>query len=103
MPFIQDITRRAERGQSDAALATCAGVVRGLHRLHTIEGGEVLEWAPDSPGEMVGEAVSALRKALQKADEHQDAGAPTPALPNLLREAVPEWAETLERSWRRLG
>lgn len=101
MPFIEDITRRAEGGQCNAAIATCAGVVRGLRRLHDTEGGEVLGWAPDSPGEMVGLAVGALRKVLRGAEGPQNVAAPTRGLPNLLREAAPEWADMLERSWRR--
>jgi len=64
-PFIDGITRRVVGGQSDAALAACTGVVQGLYRLRANEEGEVLGWAPDSPDEMAGEAVSALRKALQ--------------------------------------
>ena len=100
MPFIEDITRRVEGGQREAAIATCAGVVRGLRRLHDTEGGEVLKWTPDSPGEMVGLAVGALRKALRGAEEPHNIAAPTRGLPNLLREAAPEWGELLERSWR---
>lgn len=99
MPFIEDITRRVEGGQREAAIATCAGVVRGLRRLHDTEGGEVLKWTPDSPGEMVGLAVGALRKALRGAEGPQNVAAPTRGLPNLLREAAPEWADMLERSW----
>jgi repressor LexA len=99
MPFIEDITRRVEGGQREPAIATCAGVVRGLRRLHDTEGGEVLGWTPDSPGEMAGDAVRALRKALRKLDMPGDAGAPTSALPNSLREAAPEWTDVLERSW----
>jgi hypothetical protein len=101
MPFIEDITRRVEGGQREAAIATCAGVVCGLRRLHDTEGGEVLKWTPDSPGEMVGLAVSALRKALRGAEGPQSLAVLTRDLPNLLREAAPEWADMLERSWRR--
>ena len=101
MPFIEDITRRVEGGQREAAIATCAGVVRGLCRLHDTEGGEVLKWTPDSPGELVGLAVGALRKALRGAEGPQNIAAPTRGLPNLLREAAPEWADMLERCWRR--
>jgi len=101
MPFIEDITRRVEGGQREAAIVTCAGVVRGLRRLHDTEGGEVLKWTPDSPGDMAGETVRALRKALRKLDMSGDIGAPTPALPNSLREAAPGWTDMLERFWRR--
>ena len=101
MPLIEDITRRVEGGQREAAIATCAGVVRGLRRLHDTEGGEVLKWTPDSLGEMVGLAVGALRKALRVAEGPQSVAAPTRDLPNLLREAAPEWTDMLERSWHR--
>ena len=64
-PFLDDIKRRVESGQYDAALSTSVGIVLGLYRLRDNNKDDFLGWAPDSPDEMAGEAVSALRKALQ--------------------------------------
>jgi len=103
MPFLDDIKRRAESGQFDAALATCVGVVLGLYRLRDNDGHEFLGWAADSPDEMAGEAVVTLRKALRAAKTTRGAPQPSATLPAIFRDSAPNWAEMLERSWRRPG
>lgn len=101
MPFIEDIQRRAESGQSDAALATCVGIVLGLYRLRNRDGDPFLGWAADSPDEMAGEAVVTLRKAL-RGKKAARGGPRSPAnLPAIFRETAPEWADMLERCSRR--
>jgi hypothetical protein len=101
MPFLDDIKRRVESGQFDAALASCAGVVLGLYRLRDNNRDEFLGWAPDSPDEMAGEAVVALRKALRKAKTARGDLKDSASLPAVFRENAPEWADMLERCWRR--
>lgn len=100
-PYLDDIARRAKAGQLDAALATCVGVVLGLYRVRDGKRGELLEYAPDFPGEMAGEAVIVLRKTLNtpKGRVHPRLTAAT--FPPALRDAAPEWAGDLERNWRR--
>jgi repressor LexA len=100
-PLVEDIRRRAEGGQIEAALATCVGVVLGLYRLRNCKRGEILEYAPDFPSEMAEEAVVTLRKALRAAKTTQGARQPSPALPAVFRDTAPEWADMLERCWNR--
>ncbi len=100
-PFLDDIKRRAESGQFDAALATCAGVVLGLYRRRDNDREEFLGWAPDSPDEMAGEAVVTLRKALYKAKTARGELKDSARLPAIFHEHAPEWADMLERCWRR--
>jgi hypothetical protein len=99
-PFLDDITRRVESGQYDAALTTCVGVVLGLYRLRKGDRGPFLEWAADSPDEMAGEAVVALRKGLGKTKTAQGYLKDSTTLPAIFRETAPEWADMLERCWR---
>ncbi|MBI4734503.1 MAG: hypothetical protein HY766_00325 [candidate division NC10 bacterium] len=101
MPFIEDIKRRAEARQQAAALNTCVGVVLGLYRLRNREGDPFLGWAADSPDEMAGEAVVTLRKALRKAKTARGGPQGSTSLPVIFRETAPEWADMLERCWRR--
>ena len=101
MPFLDDINRRAEAGQTDAALNTCVGVVFGLYRMRDNDRDEFLGWAPNSPDEMAGEAVVTLRKALRKTKTARCDLKDSASLPAIFRETAPEWAEMLERCWRR--
>ena len=100
MPLIEDIQRRLDAGQPDAALATCAGVVLGLYRVRHDAGDGCLGWAPDAAAEMAGEAVCALRKAMRKARVPKLAGQSCDVLPPVLHDAAPEWVDMLERCWR---
>jgi hypothetical protein len=101
MPFIEDMKRRAEAGQDEAALATCVGVVLGLYRLRDNDRDEFLGWAVDSPDEMAGEAVVTLRKALRAAKRHRGSRESPVPLPAILRDTAPAWADMLERCWHR--
>jgi hypothetical protein len=76
-------------------------VVLGLYRLRDNNRDEFLGWAPDSPDEMAGEAVVALRKALRKAKTARGDLKDSASLPAVFRENAPEWADMLERCWRR--
>jgi hypothetical protein len=100
IPLIEDIQRRLDAGQPDAALAACAGVVLGLYRLRHDTNDGCLGWAPDAPAEMAGEAACTLRKALRKMGVLKIAGQSCDALPTILHDAAPEWLDMLERCWR---
>ena len=102
-PFLEDIKRRAESGQLNAAMATCAGVVLGLYRLRKSERDPFLGWAADSPDEMAGEAVVTLRKALRRTKTARGDPQDFDGLPAAFREMTPEWIEMLERCWRHPG
>jgi len=101
MPLVEDIQRRLDAGQPDAALATCAGVVLGLYRVRHDASDGCLGWAPDAPAEMAGEAVSTLRKVLRKMGAPKIAGQSCDTLPTVLHDAAPEWVDMLERCWRK--
>jgi repressor LexA len=100
-PFLDDIARRADSEQLDAALATCVGVVLGLYRVRDGKRGELLEYAPDFPGEIAGEAVMTLRRALHKSKTARNGPQHPASLPSIFRETAAEWADALERCWRR--
>jgi hypothetical protein len=101
MPFIEDMKRGVEAGQQAAALNTCVGIVLGLYRLRHSQGDDFLGWATDAPDEMAGEAVVTLRKELRKGKAARGGPESSNKLPAILRETAPEWAEMLERCWRR--
>ena len=101
MPLIEDIQRRLDAGQPDAALATCVGIVLGLSRLRHDANDGCLGWAPDAPAEIAGEAVSVLRKALRKTGTPRIAGQSCDTLPTVLHDAAPEWVDMLDRCWRK--
>ncbi len=100
-PFLDDIKRRAESGQFDSALATCVGVVLGLYRLRNSDRDPFLGWAADSPDEMAGEAVVTLRTALRGSKRQKGARQTSATLPAIFRDTAPDWADMLERCWRR--
>ena len=101
MPFLEEIKRGVEAGQQAAALNTCVGIVLGLYRLRHSQGDDFLGWATDAPDEMADEAVVTLRKALRKAKTARGGPESSAKLPAIFRETAPEWAEMLERCWRR--
>ncbi len=100
-PFREDIRRRAAAGECAAALATAAGVILGLYRVREARAHEVLGWAPDAPAEIARETITTLRESVQP-DPHQEASSTRDStLPAVIRDAVPEWSEMLERRWNR--
>lgn len=101
MPLIEDIQRRLDAGQPDAALATCTGVVLGLYRVRHEANDGCLGWAPDAPAEMAGEAVCILRRPLRRKGAPKVAGPSCDTLPDVLRNVAPEWVDMLERCWRK--
>jgi repressor LexA len=99
-PLIEDMQRRLEAGRPDAALTTCAGIVLGLYRARHRSGDGCLGWAPDAPAEMAGEAVCTLRRVLRGKGTPREADPSCDTLPDVLRNAAPEWLDMLERWWR---
>ncbi|MBI2998469.1 MAG: hypothetical protein HYY46_08455 [Deltaproteobacteria bacterium] len=89
-PFLEDIRRRAEGGQDGAALSTCAGMVLGLYRVRDNTEENVLQYAPDFPDEMAGEAVVALRKVTLSAKTRRSSRRPSAALPSVFHDIAPE-------------
>jgi hypothetical protein len=51
-PFLDDLRRRRELGNEAEALAICQGVLLGLYRMRDQMKGDVLDEAPDFPGDM---------------------------------------------------
>lgn len=56
-PFVSDIKRQLELGLEAQATEICKGVVLGLYRAEHGKRGELVEWAPDFPGETAGHAI----------------------------------------------
>ncbi len=56
-PFLEDMKRHLELGLEAEALEICKGFLLGCYRLSERQGGDVLGWAPDFPGEAAGNAL----------------------------------------------
>jgi hypothetical protein len=92
-PFLGDMKRLVELGLEEAAIATCLGIVLGLHSLQQVKPNTVLEWVPDFPIEMACQAVSLL---IQEVRKKRGSRWRTPAT---FFAAVPrEWKERLVRA-----
>lgn len=61
-PWLEDITRRATLGLSEAARRLGLGILQGLYRVHdrTGDDGLLLAWAPDFPGEAADRVIRVL-------------------------------------------
>lgn len=65
-PFVADVRCHAEMGLHEAALEACRGVLLGLYRAERDKVTAVLEWTPDSIGEIAHAAIQALAAQRRK-------------------------------------
>lgn len=99
-PFVEDMKRHLDLGLEAEALEICKGVVLGCYRLSEREGGEVLEWAPDFPGEAAGNVLEAWYRRADGPESRERGGRKRPPLPPDFLSLVPKWVPMIERVWK---
>jgi len=99
-PFVEDMKRHLDLGLEAEALEICKGVVLGCYRLSEREGGEVLEWAPDFPGEAAGNVLEAWYRRADGPESYERGGRKRPPLPPDFLSLVAKWVPMIERVWK---
>ena len=96
-PYVEDMKRHLELGLEAEALEICKGLVLGCYRLSQREGGDVLGWDPDFPGEAAGNVLEIWYTGAgyaKRRDPREKKRAPLP--PDFLS-LVPKWIPMIER------
>jgi hypothetical protein len=96
-PFLEDMKRHLELGLEAQALEICKGLVLGCYRLSEREGGDVLGWAPDFPGEAAGNALEVWYTGTDDAKSRDRRRKKRPPLPPDFLSLVPKWIPMIER------
>ena len=96
-PFVEDLKRHVELGLEAEALEICKGVVLGCYRLSEREGGDVLGWAPDFPGEAAGNALEVWYRGAGDPKKREHGRGKRAALPPDFLSLVPKWIPMIER------
>ena len=99
-PRVEDMKRHLELGLEGEALEICKGLVLGCYRLSQREGGDVLEWAPDFPGEAAGNVLEIWSRGAGDAKQGDTGGKKRPPLPGDFLSLVPKWIAMIERVWK---
>ena len=86
--FLSDMKRRMKLGLTDAAIAICCGLVKGLNKAKCADS-DVLNWEPDFPEEEACQAVAEFIKSCPKEGRQ----ALCSQLLAVLSEHVPAWSE----------
>jgi len=96
-PFVEDLKRHLELGLEAEALEICKGLVLGCYRLSEREGGEVLGWAPDFPGEAAGNALEVWYTGAGDPKNRKRGGRKRPSLAPDFLSLIPKWVPMIER------
>jgi hypothetical protein len=96
-PFVEDLKRHLELGLEAEALEICKGLVLGCYRLREREGGEVLGWAPDFPGEAAGNALEVWYTGAGDPKNRKRGGRKRPSLAPDFLSLIPKWVPMIER------
>jgi hypothetical protein len=96
-PFREDMKRHQELGLEAEALEICKGLVLGCYRLSEREGGDVLGWAPDFPGEAAGNALEIWYTGTDDPKSGDLRQKERPPLPLDFLNLVPQWIPMIER------
>jgi hypothetical protein len=94
-PFVAAVQRHAEMGLHEAALEACRGVLLGLYRAERDKVTELLDWIPDSIGEIAHAPIHALAAQRRKSGPSGRIRVPR-ELQEFAREHLQEW-EWLQR------
>lgn len=96
-PFLEDMKRHLELGLEVEALEICKGLVLGCYRLSQREGGDVLGWAPDFPGEAAGTALEVWYAGTDDSKRADMRRTKRPPLPADFLNLIPKWIPMIER------
>ena len=96
-PFLEDMKRHLELGLEAEALEICKGLVLGCYRLSQQEGGDVLGWAPDFPGEAAGSALELWYIGTGDSKSHDKRRKNRPPLSPDFLSLIPKWIPMIER------
>lgn len=96
-PFVEDLKRHLELGLEAEALEICKGLVLGCYRLSEREGGDVLGWAPDFPGEAAGNALEVWYTGGDDSKNRKRGERKRPSLPADFLSLIPKWVPMIER------
>ncbi len=95
-PYLDDMKRHLELGLGAEALEILKGMMLGCYRLSERKWGEVLEWAPDFPGEAAGNALEVYLGADHPKSREGGRRSRPPLPPDFLS-MVPKWIPMIER------
>ena len=91
-PFLNDLKRRADLGLQEEALELCKGLVLGCYRLEREGGADLVEYAPEFPGETAAFALEIWRDGATRPGKR-------PVFPNeFIEQFVPEWDAMIVRA-----
>ncbi len=94
-PFRDDMKRYLELGLEEQARELCQGILLGLYRVRGGEKNDVLNWAPDFPGEAAGHAFEVWSQTTPAGKSGKR------RLPrSFVAEYIPEWEWAADRSER---
>ena len=79
-PFVGEMKRYLEMGLEEQAQEVCRGILLGLYRVRDGGSNDILNWAPDFPGEAAGNALDVWSKTAGT----EEAGAPARKRPRRL-------------------
>ncbi len=96
-PFREDMKRHLELGLEGEALEICKGLVLGCYRLSERQGGDVLGWAPDFPGEAAGNALELWYTGTDDLKKREARRIKRPPLSSEFLNLVPKWIPMIER------
>jgi hypothetical protein len=91
-PFVNDMKRRLEMGLEDQASQICQGILLGLYRVRGGRENDILNWAPDFPGEAAANAL----KVWSETGGAERESAPIKKIrrrlsPDFVRGHLPDW------------
>src|SRR5437867_10875855 len=84
-PFLDDLKRRVDLGLQEEALEQCKGLVLGCYRLEKDGGGDLVQYAPEFPGETAACALEIWRDGATRP------GKRTIFSNEFIEQFVPEW------------
>ena len=96
-PFVEDLKRQLGLGLEAEALEICRGLVQGCYQLSEHEGGDVLGWAPDFPGEAAGHALELWYTGTDDPKSRGTRRNKRPSLPPDFLSLIPKWVPMIER------
>jgi len=90
-PFVSDMKRYLEMDLEDQARQFCQGILLGLYRVRDSGNNDILNWAPDFPGEAAANALEVWSETGGAEREGAPAKKRRRLSPDFVREHMPDW------------